>query len=105
MYEIWKSKLIFAKIVSGWLYATCVYWGITLIYSSVYMIFLGTQGADLPIQLKYPAMSVGYNLTMGEAVVIALLLGYFFTLGIMGITLFMSALLKILMRLLLLHFC
>ena len=74
-----KSKLIFAKIVSGWLYATCVYWGITLIYSSVYMIFLGTQGADLPIQLKYPAMSVGYNLTMGEAVVIAL---------------FMSALLK-----------
>lgn len=89
-----KSKLIFAKIVSGWLYATCVYWGITLIYSSVYMIFLGTQGADLPIQLKYPAMSVGYNLTMGEAVVIALLLGYFFTLGIMGITLFMSALSK-----------
>ena len=89
-----KSKLIFAKIVSGWLYATCVYWGITLIYSSVYMIFLGTQGADLPIQLKYPAMSVGYNLTMGEAVVIALLLGYFFTLGIMGITPFMSALLK-----------
>lgn len=89
-----KSKLIFAKIVSGWLYATCVYWGITLIYSSVYMIFLGTQGADLPIQLKYSAMSVGYNLTMGEAVVIALLLGYFFTLGIMGITLFMSALLK-----------
>ena len=89
-----KSKVIFAKIVSGWLYATCVYWGITLIYSSVYMIFLGTQGADLPIQLKYPAMSVGYNLTMGEAVVIALLLGYFFTLGIMGITLFMSALLK-----------
>ena len=89
-----KSKLIFAKTVSGWLYATCVYWGITLVYSSVYMIFLGTQGADLPIQLKYPAMSVGYNLTMGEAVGIALLLGYFFTLGIMGITLFMSALLK-----------
>ena len=89
-----KSKLIFAKTVSGWLYATCVYWGITLIYSSVYMIFLGTQGADLPIQLKYPAMSVGYNLIMGEAVGIALLLGYFFTLGIMGITLFMSALLK-----------
>ena len=89
-----RSKLILAKIISGWLYATGVYWGITLIYSSIYMIFLGTQGADLPIQLKYPAMSVGYNLTMGEAVGITLLLGYFFTLGIMGITLFMSALLK-----------
>ena len=73
-----RSKLILAKIISGWLYATGVYWGITLIYSSIYMIFLGTQGADLPIQLKYPAMSVGYNLTMGEAVGITLLLGYCF---------------------------
>lgn len=89
-----KSKLIFAKIVSGWLYATCVYWGITLVYSSIYILFLGTKGADLPIQLKYPALSVGYNLTMGEAVGIVLLLGYFFTIGIMGITFFISALLK-----------
>ena len=31
---------------------------------------------------------------MGEAVGITLLLGYFFTLGIMGITLFMSALIE-----------
>lgn len=34
-----RSKLILAKIISGWLYATGVYWGITLIYSSIYMIF------------------------------------------------------------------
>ena len=89
-----KSKLIFAKIITVWLFTTCVYWGITLIYSAVYLGLLGADGADLPIQLKYPAVSVGYHLTMGEAVIYALVLAYFFTLGIVGITLLMSALLK-----------
>lgn len=63
-----KSKLISAKIITVWLFTTCVYWGITLIYSAVYLGLLGSDGADLPIQLKYPAVSVGYHLTMGEAV-------------------------------------
>lgn len=89
-----KSKLIFAKIITVWIFTTCVYWGITLIYSAVYLGLLGADGADLPIQLKYPAVSVGYHLTMGEAVIYALVLAYFFTLGIVGITLLMSALLK-----------
>lgn len=104
MYEIWKSKLISAKIITVWLFTTCVYWGITLIYSAVYLGLLGSDGADLPIQLKYPAVSVGYHLTMGEAVIYALVLAYFFTLGIVGITLLMSALLKTHMELLLLLF-
>lgn len=89
-----KSKLISAKIIAVWLFTTCVYWGITLIYSAVYLGLLGGNGADLPIQLKYPAVSVGYHITMGEAVIYALVLAYFFTLGIVGITLLMSALLK-----------
>ena len=80
-----KSKLISAKIITVWLFTTCVYWGITLIYSAVYLGLLGSDGADLPIQLKYPAVS---------AVIYALVLAYFFTLGIVGITLLMSALLK-----------
>lgn len=89
-----KSKLISAKVIVAWLYTTCVYWGISLIYSAVYIGLLGIEGADLPIQLKYPAMSVGYQLTMGEAVVYALVLAYVFTLGIMGITILMSTVLK-----------
>lgn len=89
-----KSRLVSAKIIVVWLFTTCVYWGITLIYSAVYLGLLGTDGADLPIQLKYPAVSVGYHLSMAEGAIYALILAYFFTLGIAGITLLMSAVLK-----------
>lgn len=89
-----KSKLVMAKVIAAWIYTTCVYWGITLIYSVVYIVLLGPEGADLPIQLKYPAMSVGYLLSMAEAAIYALIIAYVFTVGIMGVTLLMSAILK-----------
>ncbi len=89
-----KSKLVMAKVIAAWIYTTCVYWGITLTYSVVYIVLLGPEGADLPIQLKYPAMSVGYLLSMAEATIYALIIAYVFTIGIMGVTLLMSALLK-----------
>lgn len=89
-----KSRLVSAKIIVVWLFTTCVYWGITLIYSAVYLGLLGTDGADLPIQLKYPAVSVVYHLSMAGGTIYALILAYFFTLGIAGITLLMSAVLK-----------
>ncbi len=89
-----KSKLVMAKVIAAWIYTTCVYWGITLTYSVVYIVLLGPEGADLPIQLKYPAMSVGYLLSMAEAAIYALIIAYVFTVGIMGVTLLMSALLK-----------
>lgn len=89
-----KSKLVMAKVIAAWIYTTCVYWGITLTYSVVYIVLLGPEGADLPIQLKYPAMSVGYLLSMAEAAIYALIIAYVFTVGIMGVTLLMFALLK-----------
>jgi len=39
-------------------------------------------------------MSVGYLLSMAEAAIYALIIAYVFTIGIMGVTLLMSALLK-----------
>lgn len=39
-----KSKLISAKVIVAWLYTTCVYWGISLIYSAVYIGLLGIEG-------------------------------------------------------------
>lgn len=89
-----KSKLITAKLITAWLFTTCVYWGITLSYSAFYLVVLGTAGADLPIQLAYPVQAVGYHLTMGEAVIYALILAYLLTLGISGITILISALLN-----------
>lgn len=89
-----KSRLVLAKVVAVWLYTTCVYWGISLVYTGVYLGLLGTDGRQLPIQLKYPGMPVGYDLTMQQAVVTALFLAYVLTLGIMGITVVLSAVLK-----------
>ena len=89
-----KSKLITAKIITVWLFTTCVWLGITLSYSAVYLGLLGMDGADLPIQLVYPTRAVGYHLTMGEAVIYALILSYILTLGISGITILVSALLN-----------
>ncbi len=89
-----KSKLITAKIITVWLFTTCVWLGITLSYSVVCLRLLGIAGVDLPIQLVYPSQSVGYHLTMGEAVIYALILSYFLTLGISGITILISAILN-----------
>lgn len=89
-----KSKLITAKIITVWLFTTCVWLGITLSYSVVYLRLLGIAGVDLPIQLVYPSQSVGYHLTMGEAVIYALILSYFLTLEISGITILISAILN-----------
>lgn len=89
-----KSKLITAKIITVWLFTTCVSLGITLSYSAVYLGLLGRAGADLPIQLVYPTRAVGYHLTIGEAVIYALILSYILTLGISGITILISALLN-----------
>ena len=47
-----RSKLILAKIISGWLYATGVYWGITLIYSSIYMIFFRNTRCRFTYSIK-----------------------------------------------------
>ncbi|MDO5424656.1 MAG: ABC transporter permease subunit [Eubacteriales bacterium] len=86
-----KNKLVLAKVLAVWLYATVVYWGITLLSSAIYLGLLGTEGRNLPIQIKYPAVPVGYDLTMGEAVLVVLVMGYVLTLGVMGLTLFLSA--------------
>ena len=89
-----KNRLILAKLVSSFLYTSVVYWGITLLYSAVYLMLLGTRGWDLPIQINYPSVSVSYDLNMMQACGLLLLLGYLLTLGMAGITLLLSALLK-----------
>lgn len=89
-----KNRLILAKLTSAFLYTSLVYWGTTLLYSAVYLMLLGTNGWDLPIQINYPSRSVSYDLNMMQACGLVLLLGYLFTLGMAGITLLLSALLK-----------
>ena len=88
-----KSRLIAAKLLASWLYVSTVYWGIALVYCAIYLLLLGTGGWDLPIQIS-STNAVSYNLNMAQASGLVLLLGWLYTLGMTGITLFLSSLLK-----------
>ena len=89
-----KHRLILAKLTASFVYASVLYWGIVLLYSAVLLIFVGTDGWDLPVQLLYSGMPSSYALTTSQAYLLALLTGYVMTLGLGGLVLLLSALFK-----------
>lgn len=89
-----KSKLVTAKIMAAVSFATVVYWGITIAYSLVCLLVYGMEGAALPVQMQNPTTVIGYDMTMAQAAVLLMVFGYIVTLGMTGITLLFSALLK-----------
>ena len=89
-----KSRLVTAKIITSILYTSFIFWGITIGYSLIYLMVLGAQGKELPIQLYNLSYPISYTLTMKQAVLLLLIVGYISTLCIMSVTLFMSAVFK-----------
>ena len=89
-----KHRLILAKLAASTVYASVLYWGIVSLYSAVLLIFVGTVGWDLPVQLIYSGMPSSYALTTSQAYLLALLMGYVMTLGLGGLVLLLSALFK-----------
>lgn len=89
-----KHRLILAKLSASFVYASVLYWGIVFLYSAALLIFVGTDGWDLPVQLVYSGMTSSYALTTSQAYLLALLMGYVVTLGLGGLVLFLSALFK-----------
>jgi len=89
-----KNKLIKAKIITSILYTSILYWGITIGYSLIYFMVLGTQGGGLPIQLYDNSYPISYPMMMNQAVILFIIVGYLATLCIMSVTLFMSAVFK-----------
>ena len=89
-----KHRLILAKLTASTVYASVLYWGIVSLYSAVLLIFVGTDGWDLPVQLIYSGMPSSYALTTSQAYLLALLMGYVMTLGLGGLVLLLSALFK-----------
>lgn len=88
-----KNKLIKAKILSSFIYTSALYFGIVLVYSCIYFLVVGAQGGNLPIQL-YDTQPISYCLTMNQATIIILIVGYMATLCMMGFTLFISSIFK-----------
>lgn len=90
-----RSRLIISKAVASILYSSVVYWGIILFYIGIYIITLGAEGWDVSIQsYRYLREISSYNLTIGAASGILVLMGYAMTLGITGIVLLLSSLFK-----------
>ena len=89
-----KSRLILAKLISSFLFTTVVYWVSMGIFSGIYLAVMGLDGWNLPVQTLYEDMSIGYNLTAAEACGLILVMGYIMTLGVMGVVLILSSLMK-----------
>lgn len=89
-----KNRLVRAKILSAVLYATAVYWGIVLAYAGIYLMIFGPQGGNLPIQAYDTANPISYSLTMWQAVLLVVLLGYGAVLCMTAVTLLLSAVFK-----------
>lgn len=88
-----KSRLVRAKILTAFLHSSSLYWGITLVYSGIFLLVLGGKGGTLPIQLIDANIPISYALNMWQAVLLVHLLGYGAVLIMTAFTLLLSSLL------------
>ena len=89
-----KSRLILAKLTSSFLFTTVVYWGCMGLFTGIYLAVLGTDGWNLPVQALGENVSISYDLTSIQACGLVLAMGYVLTLGLAGVVLLLSSLMK-----------
>lgn len=89
-----KSRLILAKLTSSFLFTTVVYWGCMVLFAGIYLAVLGTDGWNLPVQALGENVSISYDLTSIQACGMVLAMGYVLTLGLAGVVLLLSSLMK-----------
>ena len=89
-----KSRLILAKLTSSFLFSTVVYWGCMGLFAGLYLAVMGTDGWNLPVQALGETVSISYDLTSVQACGLVLAMGYVLTLGLAGVVLLLSSLMK-----------
>lgn len=88
--KLGRGKAVRAKLLSGLVTTTVIYWAAIAIYTIVGLALLGTGGAGGAFQLlKWKAF---YNLTIGQAYALAALGGYVGTLFLALLAMIVSAL-------------
>lgn len=87
-----RSKLVAAKIVAAFVFATAYFALAALIIMGAALAFFGTEGGDLPVQVL--SLGIPYDLTMAEATWIAVGIAYLITLGFAALTLLLSSKLR-----------
>ncbi len=89
-----KSRLILAKLTSSFLFSTVVYWGGMGLFAGIYLAVMGTDGWNLLVQALCENISIGYNLTSLQACGLVFVMGYVLTLGLVGVVLLLSSIMK-----------
>ena len=89
-----KNRLILAKLTSSFLFTTVVYWGCMGLFAGIYLAVLGTDGWNFPVQALGENVSISYDLTSVQACGLVLAMGYVLTLGLAGVVLLLSSLMK-----------
>lgn len=84
-----KSKLGTAKVIASVIVASIVYLIMVAVLLGVPLVFFGTEGATLPLQLR--ELCNTYSLNLGAAVLILCVVGYIIMLGLLGVTLLLSS--------------
>lgn len=84
-----RSKLVVAKIVASFAYATMLFALAVLAVCGIPLAFFGMDGAALPLQNV--DLAIPYAFTMVQAVLVQVGLTYLMTLGFAALTLLLSA--------------
>lgn len=87
-----KNKVIGAKVLTAFLYGTIVFAVNALIALLLPLLMFEAEGGNLPIQIAY--ISSLYNLTFMQADLLAILIAYAVLVGLISITLLLSAKMK-----------
>ena len=87
-----RSKLVAAKIIAAFAFATAYFALATLVIMGAALAFFGAEGGDLPVQVL--SLGIPYDLTMAEATWTAVGIAYLMTLGFAALTLLLSSKLR-----------
>ena len=87
-----KSKLITAKILAAFVYSLLIFTLFVLVGCGIQLVTFGTDGWDLPIQVLNSITP--YSLTLLEATLIEVATLYLILLGMVSVTLLLSAKMK-----------
>ena len=87
-----KNKIISAKIFVAFLFGTIVFAVNAVIALLLPLLTFGAEGGALPVQIAY--ISSPYNLTFAQADLLIILIAYIVLVGLIAITLLLSAKMK-----------
>lgn len=86
-----RGKAVAAKLGAGFLFITCVYFTVMILYTAVLLALLGAEGADLVIQTNRSGWKSFYLLTNIQEYWLIVFGGYIGTLFMLLLTMLISA--------------